>query len=46
VNGWEYNGDAWRYCDRPSHYDDDSNEQVCSKCSAAFSWADDQESVS
>lgn len=40
TNGWEYD-DGWRHCDRPSHYDDDTNEQTCSKCQESFSWDED-----
>jgi hypothetical protein len=38
-DGWVYDG-GWFHCDRPSFYDDDENEQVCSKCQASFAWRD------
>jgi DnaJ-class molecular chaperone len=38
MTDWHYDDDGWKHCDRPSHYDDDTNEQVCSKCQASFSW--------
>jgi len=40
--GWNYDdADGWTHCGRRSWYDDDDDEQVCSKCSASFSWDDD-----